>query len=109
MSRGSSLSSSDNPQFERPPLINGETPESVPSAPGVFALAGTAPAPAIPPPVENPVWNGWDVLLIAGLTLVTMFVLQSAVIVSAYFLTRPHVPLSELVQRPILLMLSQLL
>ncbi len=54
-------------------------------------------------------WNGWDVLLIAGLTLVTMFVLQSAVIISAYFLTRPHVPLSELVQRPILLMLSQLL
>ena len=106
------MSSSDNPQFESQPLVSGDVQSPLPAAPGTLeplAPATLPPIPTGPPPVENPVWSGWDVLLIAGLTLVTMFVLQSAVIISAYFLTRPHVPLSELVQRPILLMLSQLL
>jgi membrane protease YdiL (CAAX protease family) len=103
------LSSSDNPQFERPPLINGETPESVPSAPGVFAVAGTAPAPAVPPPVENPVWNGWDVLLIAGLTVVTMIVLQLAVLLGAHWLWFSQESLAEVSKKPILLIASQFL
>jgi membrane protease YdiL (CAAX protease family) len=89
--------------------VSAETQTPAPIPPGPLAPAVFPPVPTAAPPVENPVWNGWDVLLIAGLTLVTMFVLQSTVIVAAYWFTRPHVPLSEVVQRPILLMLSQLL
>jgi membrane protease YdiL (CAAX protease family) len=92
------LSSPDNSQFE-PPLVNSPPtvdlisldtthPDSL--SPPLPAL-GLSPVPAVPPPVENPVFSGWDVLQIFGLTVVTMFVLQI------------------LAQKPVLLLLSQFL
>jgi membrane protease YdiL (CAAX protease family) len=100
------LSSSDNPQFEQQPLVSAEVQSSSPIALDPVA-AGTL--PPIPTAPRDPVWSGWDVLLIAGLTLVTMFVLQSVVTLTAYYVTHPRVPFTEILQRPILLMLSQLL
>lgn len=103
------LSSSDNPQFEPQPPVNSEPQSAAPISAEPVIVMSFPPVPTVPPPVENPVWSGWDVLLIAALTLVTMFVLQFAVIFTAYWVTKPHAPLTELVQRPILLLLSQLL
>lgn len=69
--------------------------------------------PAIRPPskepVENPVWNGWDVLVIVGLALVTIFVSQFALLFGAHYLLYPKIPLAQLAQRPILLLISQFL
>ena len=68
-----------------------------------------APVPTAPPPIENPVWSGWDVLLIAALTFLTTLVLQMVVIVGALWLVYPHSNLAAVAQKPILLLLSQFL
>jgi membrane protease YdiL (CAAX protease family) len=65
--------------------------------------------PTGPPPVENPIWSGWDVLLIAGLTLVAMLVLQLLVIFGAVWFVYPHSNLADVAQKPILLLVSQFL
>jgi hypothetical protein len=70
------LLSPDNPQFEAQP-ITVEPLVSVPSA-------------TDPSPVENPVWSGWDVLLIALLTFVAMVVLQLGLPVVAMRLLYRH-------------------
>ena len=61
------------------------------------------------PPVENPVWSGWDVLLMAGLTIVAMLVLQILVVFGALWLVYPHLSFAEVAQKPILLLGSQFL
>jgi membrane protease YdiL (CAAX protease family) len=99
------LSSSDNPQLEPQPLMNAEPPTPRSGAPDLFAAGRVAPGETLPPPVENPVWNGWDVLLIAGLTVVTMVVFQLA----AHWLWYPQESLAEVSKKPILLIASQFL
>jgi membrane protease YdiL (CAAX protease family) len=108
------LSSSDNPQFEPQPMVSTDTQEPRPSAPDPFAFGAdgavnVAPAPIAPPPVENPLWSGWDVLLIAGLTFVSMLALQLLVIFGALWFVYPHSNLAEVSQKPILLLVSQFL
>ncbi|MGP0019133.1 MAG: lysostaphin resistance A-like protein [Candidatus Sulfotelmatobacter sp.] len=92
-----------------PPVLEPQTP--VAGAPDSFALTptATAVAPTAPPPVENPVWSGWDVLLIAALTVVTMLVLQLGVAKVAQWLRYPNEGLADVLQKPILLLGSQLL
>ena len=101
------MSSSDNPQFDPQPPVGVEPP--MPGALDPAASARIAPAPTVPPPVENPVWSGWDVLLIAGLTLVAMLVLQLLVIFGAVWFVYPHSTLAAVAQKPILLLVSQFL
>ena len=91
-----------------------QDPAPLPPAPDPFAPSGGAsislpPVPTAPPPIENPIWNGWDVLLIAGLTLVAMFVLQLMVIFGAVWFVYPHMSLQDVAQKPILLLVSQFL
>src|SRR6202158_6528530 len=81
----------------------------MPAAPDPFAAATVAPVPTAPPPIENPVWNGWDVLLIAGLTIVTMVVLQLVVLLAAHRLWYPHEALADMGQKPILLKIGRFL
>ena len=93
--------------------MNAEPQASVPHA-DPFALNPDAvvigaPVPTGPPPIENPIWNGWDVLLIAGLTFVAMLVLQLLVIFGAIWLVYPHSNLATVAQKPILLLVSQFL
>jgi len=107
------LSSPENPQFE--PQASAETPAPVaadpfaPPATPAAAPASLAPIPTTLPPVEDPVWSGWDVLAIAGLTLVTMLVLQFMVLLGAHWFVYPRASLAEVAQKPILLLLSQFL
>ena len=103
------MSSSDNPQLEPQPLMNAEPPTPLSGAPDLFAAARVAPGPTLPPPVENPVWNGWDVLLIAGLTVVFMVVFQLAVLLAAHWLWYPQESLADVSKKPILLIASQFL
>jgi len=73
----------------------------------------SAPALASPPPAENPVWNGWDVVLIAALTFLVVIVLQYVLAKAAQVLWYPHntfvEALQKVVEKPILLIASQLL
>jgi membrane protease YdiL (CAAX protease family) len=102
------LSFSDNPQFEPSPLAKVDPQPPVPITEGPSTGSNFASAPSTPP-VENPVWNGWDVLLIVGLALSTIFVSQLAILFGAQRFLYPHTTLSDLAQRPILLLLSQFL
>jgi len=76
--------------------------------PDPFVPVSPAPVPTALP-IENPVWSGWDVLLIAVLTFLTTLVLQMVVIVGALWLVYPHANLAAVAQKPILLLLSQFL
>jgi membrane protease YdiL (CAAX protease family) len=104
------LSSPDNPQFEPQPPISTEPPAPITSdslSPDLFHPPGFAPIAT--PPVENPVWTGWDVSVIAALTVATMVVSQLAVLFGAHWLWYPHESLPDVAKKPILLLASQFL
>jgi membrane protease YdiL (CAAX protease family) len=109
------LSTSDNPQFDPQPTVSAEpaAPASAntPEHPSIESVLPelAVPIAAGPPPVENPPWNGWDVLMIVGLTLATIFVSQVAILFGAHFFLYPRIALNELAQQPILLLISQFL
>ncbi len=60
-------------------------------------------------PIENPVWNGWDVLLIVGLTFAAMVVFQVGLTELAMRFWYRHETWIEVAQKPILLIVSQFL
>jgi membrane protease YdiL (CAAX protease family) len=102
------LSSSDNPQFEQQvqPLMGPEpqappvAPASMPSAPvtrGAYAA------------IENPVWSGWDVLLIAALSLLTLIVVELLTVIGAFLFVYRHRNLGEVVQKPVLALVGEFL
>lgn len=116
------MSFSDNPQLDQqfdphssPAAATPEAPapeSSTPAADHLLVPAQFGAPPNLPParrPVEDPVWNGWDVLLIAALTFVTMVVLQLGVLFLAQWWRYPKQSLADVAQRPILLLLSQFL
>ena len=103
------MSSPDNPQFEPHPVVSAEPQSPLPMGTDSFVPDSVIPGSTPPQPVENPIWNGWDVLLIAALTFVTMLVLQLLVIMGAVWLVYPHSNLAVVAQKPILLLVSQFL
>ncbi len=100
---------------ELAPQVPGAThencPESIFTAELGHILFQFDPAAAVVvsarPPVENPVWSGWDVLLIAALTFVTMVVLQVGVMFVGHWLWYPRESWGDVAQKPILLLISQ--
>ena len=99
----------ESPHLE-PQLSNGEPQTSVQLAAEPFLGLPLQPAPPAPKAGENPVWNGWDVLLIAVLTLVlTLLVVPLLVVLAARQFAYPHESLAALAQRPTLVLLSYLL
>lgn len=112
------MSSSDNSQFEPQPGLSTESPvlESqtpVPGVPDSLALAstvaGASPVSITPPPVEDPVWNGWDVLLLAVLTAALSFVIVPLLVVlAAKLVAYPHESWMEVIRKPVLALLSEL-
>lgn len=103
------MSSSDNPQFDPQSLASVEPQAPVPGEPDPFAAAGVVPVPTSPSPVENPVWSGWDVLLLAFLTLITLFVVEVVTVVGAWVLVYPHSNFGDLAQKPLLALIGQYL
>ncbi len=74
-----------------------------------FPPAALVPPPPIPKAGENPVWSGWDVLLIAALTLGTLFIVQLVMVLAALRFAYPHESWLEVAQKPVLALLSELL
>ena len=102
------MSSSDNPQFEPQPLVSVEP--QLPVAPDPFVSASLAPVPAAPPPVENPIWTGWDVFLIAVLTLaLSLFIVPILIVLAAQVVAYPHESWMDVARKPALALLSELL
>jgi len=103
--------SPDNSQFELQPSLGAEPPQtaSSPAPPSPSPVAPADPSLAIQPvPKENPAWNGWDVLAVVGLALVTILVSQFAILLAAHYLLYPHAKLEDLATlHPILLLISQ--
>jgi len=95
------LSSPENPPFVPPPL-NSETQPTSPLVVEPFS----SPAPQAG---ENPVWSGWDVLIIAGLTLLTLFISQLLIVLGARHFIYPHESFLNVAQKPALALLSELL
>ena len=114
------MSSSDNHLFEPPrPVstdrpVSGAAPESSLNASDPSAQPSaqpTTPAVAVaPPPVEDPVWSGWDVLGIALLAFVATVALQFALALTAQFLWYPRQDLASILSNnPVVLLASQCL
>jgi uncharacterized protein len=101
------LSSPENPQFDPQPL-SGDTQLSAP--PVTYSLPPIELPPlATPKAGENPVWSGWDVLLIAALTLGILFIVQLAIVFAARRFAFPHLNWVDVAQKPILALLSEFL
>jgi CAAX protease family protein len=108
------LSASDNPHFDPQPVVSAESQPPVAGTPDPFPLAPDAAAsvaagPTAPRPVKDPVWSGWDVLLIAGLTFLAMLVLQLVVARAAQLLWYQREGFANVLQKPVLLLVSQFL
>jgi membrane protease YdiL (CAAX protease family) len=99
------LASSDNPQPESQAPQNSEQPTLFPH-PSEPVFSQAVLNPVMPPRREDPVWNGWDVVLIVCLTIATMFFAQFAILFGAQYLFYPHATLMELAQKPLLLLIS---
>jgi membrane protease YdiL (CAAX protease family) len=100
------LSSPDNPRLDPPPLNSEQAP-----APFVIETfpSESQPIPSDPKSTENPVWSGWDVLIIAILTLCTLFFAQLFIVLGARQFAFPHASWMEVAQKPSLALLSELL
>lgn len=99
------MSSLENPQFDPQPLT-GESQTSLPLATEPFP-SPTPPA-FIPKANENPIWSGWDVLVIAAVTLGILFLVQIAVVFGARRVAYPHESWVDVAQKPILALISEL-
>jgi uncharacterized protein len=100
------LSSLENPRFD---------PEQMPSEQPPLPLAArplpppTSPTPIAPKSDENPVWNGWDVLQIAGFTLLILFLTQLAIVFGVRHFILRHSSWLEIAQNPAFALLSEFL
>ena len=112
------MSAPDNPQFD-PQSFDPQTgvshEPSAPNEPGapesINSTSVAVPPPVVPPAgpplVEDPAWNGWDVLAIIGLALVTILASQAVILFGAHYLFYRSMPLTDLAQQPLLLLVSQ--
>jgi len=103
------LASPDNSQFEPP--LSGEASNGNPAP--TIPTSNTAPDTSLPTEsamlsTENPPWNGWDVLAVVGLAVVTIFVVQLGTLIGAHYLLYPKIKLNDLAQKPVLVLISGL-
>jgi uncharacterized protein len=104
--KGNVLSSPENPQFQPPLDIEPQTPVHL-VAEQFPPLAPISPAPKAG---ENPVWSGWDVLLIAVLTAaLAFFIVPLLIVLGANIVIYPNESWAEVARKPALALLSQFL
>jgi uncharacterized protein len=99
------LSLPDNPQPDPLPLPS-EPQFSAPIA--TYISPVLAPAPPAFKAGENPVWSGWDVLVIGILTLGVLLVVQLVIVLAARQFAYPHQSWTDVAQKPVLALLSEL-
>ncbi len=100
-----SLSSPNNPLDPQP--LNSETQLSAPLVTYSLPPVESTPTPPAPKAGENPIWSGWDVLLIAALTLGILFIMQLVVVFGARRFAYPHLSWVDVAQKPVLALLSE--
>lgn len=66
------------------------------------------PTSSAPKAGENPVWNGWDVLLIAGFTLLILVIAQLAIAPAMLRYAYPHTSWMDVAQKPLSALVAQL-
>lgn len=91
------MSSPPNSFLQSPPS-GGEVPAS-----------DLQPAPLAPPPPEDPVWSGWEVLALAAVGLTTVIVSLFVITFIAHQLFYRNLALTEVARFPGLIVTSQLL
>jgi membrane protease YdiL (CAAX protease family) len=102
------LSSANDRQFDL--LQQDADPQgSLPQASEPFPPFDSLPAPPAPKADENPVWSGWDVLQLTGLTLLTLFLTQLLIVVGAHRFAFPRESWLQVAQKPYLALLAELL
>ncbi len=100
------MSSPENPQFDPPPLASeAQAPIVVIADP----FPQLQPIPPAPRAGENPVWSVWDVLLIAGLTVLTLLITQLLIAPGVLRFAYPHTSWLDVAQKPVSALLAQLL
>ena len=102
------MSLPDNPPFDPQPLNSDEPQLSAPVVTYISPPPAPVPIPRAPRAGENPVWTGWDVLIIAALTLGTIFVVQLVIVLAALKFAYPHQSWIDVAQKPVLALLSEL-
>lgn len=102
------MSSPENPQFD-PHSPNGETQLSAPLVTYSFPPLEVLPTKPAPKAGEDPIWSGWDVLLLAALTLGVLFTVQVVIVVAVRNFMRPQLSWVEVAQKPVLALLSEFL
>lgn len=92
------MSSGPNPPLENS-LPSQDSPDTTP--PPTFLSV------PLPPPIENPVWSGWDVLLIVLVTVLALAITPVIAILLAHKFLYHHADLLDIAQTPWLLLVSQ--
>jgi membrane protease YdiL (CAAX protease family) len=70
-------------------------------------LSDAQPAELVPAAPADPAWNGWDVLRLAFLTIVALFVGVFAVLLIARWRVYPHTALGEIARFPLVAVAGQ--
>jgi uncharacterized protein len=104
------LSSPENPQFEaRPTETHSPLSIDAPAPAGPGDLVPPSDIPTGRSPIENPVWNGWDVLLITILALVTLVVVELLTVIAAWLTVYRHSSFADVTQKPVLALVGEFL
>jgi len=103
------LSAPENPQLDPQPLSS-DLQTSAPYVVVPFPPPAAEPVRPEPKAGEDPIWSGWDVLQIAGLTLLlTLFVGPLLTVTGARIFIYPHESWLDVARKPVLALLSQFL
>lgn len=102
------MSSPENPQFD-PQSLSTELQTPVPLVVEPFPPSASQPAPPAAKAGEDPVWSGWDVLQIAGLTLLMLIIAQLLIAPAMLRFAYPHASWMDVAQKPVSALLAQLL
>jgi uncharacterized protein len=98
----------DDQQFEHPTgSAEPRVPDSLSQPAPTDAVAGTTEGFPVPVPPRDPVWNGWDVLLLAFFTIVSVIVAEFLTAMAAWVFIYRHQSFRDLVQRPALDLLGE--
>ena len=95
--------SSPDPNFDPQPLP--EEPQPPLHLQDPISLPGSG--QHSPKAGEDPVWNGWDVLQIAGITLLLLFFAQFVIVMGARLFIFHRAPLLDVAKNPALALLSE--
>ena len=68
-----------------------------------------SPASGAPGPPEDPPWNGWDVVGVVALTVMSLIVIPLFVVLPAHLLLYPKLSLMDIIQMPDVILLVQVL